>query len=203
MTALNEQRRRFTIALVVMGIVCLAAGLYLVDPVGASGTKREQELLDKQRVLREKQDQTGPIKRLPQLVEKAKTDVSTFSSERLAAYPSTVYSNIYDLARKNNVSLGEMKYEVIPEPPPPLQLLQVTATVSGGYSNLMRFINGLERDSLFFVIRDLQLSDIRGPNAGSIQLRLSMDTYLRERKPNEKPGTPGKSTSDEEEDDSE
>jgi type IV pilus assembly protein PilO len=203
MAALNEQRRRFTAALVVMGIMCILAGLYLVDPVGASGAKREQELLDKQKTLRDKEEQTRPIRNLPQLVEKAKTDVNKFSSDRLAAYPSTVYSSIYDLAKKNNVSLGEMKYEVIPEPPPPLQLLQVTATVSGGYSNLVRFINALERDKIFFVIRDLQLSDTKGQSSNSIQLRLGMETYLRERKPNEKPGTPSKKTTDDEEDDSE
>jgi type IV pilus assembly protein PilO len=195
MAALSAQRRRFTSTVVAMGVVCLFCGLYLIGFF--SGPPRDQELLTKQSELRQKEDAARPIQRLPQLVEKAKTDIGAFSSDRLTAFPSTVYNNIYDLARKNNVALGEMKYETFDDPPAPLKLLHIQARVSGGYANLVRFINAVERNKLFFVVRDLQLSDTKGQN--SIQLTLSMDTLLRPRQPNEKPGAPAKSAADDEE----
>jgi hypothetical protein len=199
MPILTQQRRRFTALLVAMGVICLLAAFFLIAPITKSSAQQYQELNDKQQQLRAREAESKPIQRLPELVEKAKADYRTFASERLTAFPSTVYNNIYDLARKNNVSLGEMKYEAFDDPPEAsgLKLLHVQARVSGDYSHLMRFINALERNKLFFVIRDLQLSDIRGQN--SVQLGLSMDTYLRPRQPNEKPGTPAKSSDEEEE----
>jgi hypothetical protein len=203
MPVLTQQRRRFTALLVAMGVICLVAALFLIAPITASSAQRYQELTDKQQQLRAKEAENKPIQRLSELIERAKVDYRMFSSDRLAAFPSTVYNNIYDLARKNNVSLGEMKYEAFDDPPEAsgLKLLRVQARVSGDYSNLVRFINALERNKLFFVIRDLQLSDIRGQN--SVQLALSTDTYLRPRLPDEKPGTPVKSSADEEEEEGE
>jgi type IV pilus assembly protein PilO len=203
MAALTQQRRRFTALLLGMGVICLVAALFLLAPITASSAQRYQELNEKQQLLRAREAENKPIQRLSELIEKAKSDYQRFSSDRLTAFPSTVYNNIYDLARKNNVSLGEMKYEAFDDPPEAsgLKLLHVKARVSGGYPDLVKFINALERNKLFFVIRDLQLSDTRGQSG--LQLQLSMDTYLRPRQPDEKPGVLPKSASDEEEDDSE
>jgi hypothetical protein len=200
---LTQQRRRFTALLVSMGVICAVALFILLGPGIGDAAPRYQELTHKQQLLRTREAENRPIQRLSELIEKAKGQYQTFSSDRLTAYPSTVYNSIYDLARKNNVQLGEMKYEVFDDPPEAsgLKLLHVQARVSGGYANLVKFINALERNKLFFVIRDLQLSDTRGQSG--LQLQLSMDTYLRPRQPNEKPGTLSKPASDGEGDDSE
>lgn len=188
MAALTQQRRRFTFALVAMGIICLLAALFLVAPITASSAQRYDELRNKQDQLRAREKETRPIRNLSQLIDKAKTDYSRFSSDRLTAFPSTVYTDIYELARKNNVSLGEMKYDSYDTDAPTLKLLQVQARVSGSYPNLVRFINAIERDRLFFVIRTLELTDTKSDKGEqNIQLALKMETYLRPRQPNEKP----------------
>lgn len=199
MAALTQQRRRFTFALVAMGIICLLAALFLVAPITASSAQRFDELRAKQEQLRTREKETRPIRNLSQLIDKAKTDYSTFSSERLTAFPSTVYTDIYELARKNNVSLGEMKYDSYDTETPSLKLLQVQARISGGYPNLVRFINAIERDKLFFVIRTLQLTDTRADRGEqNVQLTLTMETYLRPRQPNEKPSVSKSAPADEE-----
>ena len=210
MAALTQQRRRFTFALVAMGIICLLAGLFLVAPITASSAQRYDELRVKQEQLRNREKEIRPIRNLSQLIDKAKTDYSRFSSDRLTAFPSTVYTDIFDLAKKNNVSLGEMKYDSFDQystntslalPPEGLKLLQVQARVSGQYPNLVRFINAIERDKLFFVIRTLQLTDTRADKGEqNVQLTLTMETYLRPRQPNEKPSVSKQAPADDEED---
>ncbi len=195
----TQQHRRFTFALVAMGIVCLLAALFLAAPITASSAQRFDGLRNKQDQLRAREKEIRPIRNLSQLIDKAKTDYNRFSSDRLTAFPSTVYTDIYELARKNNVSLGEMKYDSYDTETPTLKLLQVQARVSGGYPNLVRFINAIERDKLFFVIRTLQLTDTKADRGEqNVQLTLTMETYLRPRQPNEKPAVAKNGPADEE-----
>jgi hypothetical protein len=50
------------------------------------------------------------------------------------------------------------------------------AGISGDYSQIMKFINSLERDPTFFVIRAMGLT---GQQGGQVNLRLSVSTWLR------------------------
>ncbi len=50
------------------------------------------------------------------------------------------------------------------------------ANISGGYPQIMRFVNSLERDQTFFVIRGMQLT---GQQGGLVNLRLRVSTWLR------------------------
>ena len=50
------------------------------------------------------------------------------------------------------------------------------AGISGSYPDIMRFVNSLERDQNFFVIRAMQLT---GQQGGQVNLRLRVSTWLR------------------------
>ena len=50
------------------------------------------------------------------------------------------------------------------------------AGISGEYPQIMRFVNGLERDQTFFVIRAMALT---GQQGGLVNLRLRVSTWLR------------------------
>ena len=50
------------------------------------------------------------------------------------------------------------------------------AGISGEYPQIMRFINSLERDPTFFVIRTMALT---GQQGGQVNLRLRLSTWLR------------------------
>lgn len=185
MAVLTQQRRRFTFAAIAMAVVCILGALYLIAPVTASSAEKQQQLLQRQQQLRQTEDQTRPIQKLPELVSKAQSDIKRFYAERLPAFPSTVYNSVYELARKNNVALSEVRYEAFDTNVSSLQLLQIEAKVSGNYANIVHFINAVERNKLFFVIDGLQLSEQK--QGDNVQLTVRMETYLRPRAPNEKP----------------
>ena len=50
------------------------------------------------------------------------------------------------------------------------------AGISGEYPQIMRFVNSLERDRTFFVIRAMSLT---GQQGGLVNLRLRVSTWLR------------------------
>ncbi len=50
------------------------------------------------------------------------------------------------------------------------------AGITGDYQQIMRFVNSLERDQTFFVIRGMQLT---GQQGGLVNLRLRVSTWLR------------------------
>ena len=50
------------------------------------------------------------------------------------------------------------------------------AGISGSYPEIMRFVNSLERDQNFFVVRTMSLT---GQQGGLVNLRLRVSTWLR------------------------
>ncbi|MGA3082597.1 MAG: hypothetical protein ABSD44_14690, partial [Terracidiphilus sp.] len=54
--------------------------------------------------------------------------------------------------------------------------ISMDAGITGAYPQIMRFINSLERDKTFFVIRGLQLTSQQG---GMVNLNLLVSTWLR------------------------
>jgi hypothetical protein len=54
--------------------------------------------------------------------------------------------------------------------------ISLDAGITGDYPQIMRFVNGLERDQTFFVIRAMALT---GQQGGLVNLRLRVSTWLR------------------------
>jgi hypothetical protein len=50
------------------------------------------------------------------------------------------------------------------------------SSISGSYPDIMRFVNSLERNEMFFVIRGMQLTSQQG---GLVNLRLRVSTWMR------------------------
>jgi hypothetical protein len=79
-----------------------------------------------------------------------------------------------EIAQKANVRLGRVQYALAPALKDTSEV-RIDASVSGDYTAIMRFINSLERDKMFFVINRLTLT---GQQGGLVNLRLLVTTYL-------------------------
>jgi type IV pilus assembly protein PilO len=124
------------------------------------------------------QAQLRHIHDLPAKVDQARTDESAFVDERIAPDYSTIVAEIGTLAAKENVRLTRATYTpgASAEGITPVR---IDASLSGPYSQLMHFINDLERDKhhVFFIITGVALN---GQQGGLVNLRLRVDTFLRE-----------------------
>ncbi len=113
---------------------------------------------------------------LPKKVDMADVDAQKFYDQRIAPNYSTILAQLGAVATKNTVRLSRAAYAEKPAAGG-LTELDIDAGLVGQYSNLMRFINGIERDQdhVFFIIDDVTLN---GQTGGLVNLRLRMTTYI-------------------------
>jgi Tfp pilus assembly protein PilO len=119
--------------------------------------------------------QTAPLRGLDKRVDETRTKMHAFYDKRIPANYSSISSRIGDLGVASGVRLSRVQYTQ-GQPGPDLTEIVVEAGISGEYSQIMRFVNTLERDQNFFVIRAMALA---GQQAGQVNLRLRVSTWLR------------------------
>ncbi|MGA7522587.1 MAG: hypothetical protein WBW84_08890 [Acidobacteriaceae bacterium] len=114
---------------------------------------------------------------LPKKVEQANGDAQTFFDARIAPDFSTILAQLGSVASKNKVRLSRAGYSPVPSIDG-LTEVEIDAGLSGQYTDLMHFINDLERDKdhVFFIIDGVTLT---GQQGGLVNLRLRLRTYLR------------------------
>ncbi len=118
---------------------------------------------------------TTPLKGLDKKIDQAKLDQQAFYDKRFPANDSQVLTELGALAVKNNVLLSRAQYGYR-KPQQGLVEMQIAANLSGDYAPIVRFINGLERDKLFFLIYGVALN---GQQNGVVSLRMHLTTFLR------------------------
>jgi hypothetical protein len=160
--------------------VVLAADVFLGVRYGlawrAIGSVRSPEFVQENVRLVQLEAQMRHLNDLPQKVDAADVAAQKFYDARLAPNYSTVLSQLGAVAAKSSVKLTRAAY-VQSAAPSGLTELHIDAGLTGEYSNLMHFINGLERDQdhVFFIINGVTLN---GQQGGQVNLRLRLTTYL-------------------------
>jgi hypothetical protein len=138
---------------------------------------RQRTLLTTARV------QAEPLRGLDTKIAASTEDADAFYADRLPYAHSQVLSELGRLTQKSNVRLANVQYAEAPvlSGADRLTELRMDASVSGDYRPIVEFINGLERDKMFFLVNGINLS---GQQTGMVNLRIRLTTYLRA--PNEK-----------------
>ena len=134
------------------------------------------EALDGKRVqLRALNLETAPLRGLDQRVEKARKQLGDFYQKRIPPNYSSIDARIVELQVASGVRLTRVQYTQ-GAPGPGLTEISLDASISGDYPAIMRFMNSLERDPMFFIIRTMALT---GQQGGLVNLRLRVSTWLR------------------------
>lgn len=114
---------------------------------------------------------------LPQKVDAADVDAQKFYKERIAPNYSTMLAQLMGTAEKDHVQLSRSGYaqETAIQG---LTEVSIEAGLSGQYTDMVHFINDVERDKdhVFFLIDGITLT---GEQGGLVNLRLRLKTYLR------------------------
>ncbi|HUX44477.1 MAG TPA: hypothetical protein VMV57_06975 [Terracidiphilus sp.] len=119
--------------------------------------------------------QTAPLRGLDGRVATTREQIRAFEDKRIPADYSSIATRIGELQVRSGVRLSRVLYS---QGAPGNQLTEISmdAGISGQYPQIMRFVNGLERDPMFFVIRAMSLT---GQQGGVVNLRLRVSTWLR------------------------
>ncbi len=131
-------------------------------------------LAGKQIQLKALEIQTAPLRGLDERVQKTRQQIDAFYKKRIPADYSEISSRIGQLAVTSGVRLSRVEYA---QEKPGVELTEISmdAGISGDYPAIMRFINSLERDQVFFIIRAMSLT---GQQGGLVNLRLRVSTWL-------------------------
>jgi type IV pilus assembly protein PilO len=160
-------------------ILLLALAVALAVRLGfdwaAMDSNSSEILAGKQIQLKALELQTAPLGGLDQRVEKTRQQLDDFYQERIPPNYSSIDARIGELQVGSGVRLSRVQYT---QGASGFALTEITldASISGNYPAIMRFINGIERDPMFFIIRSMSLT---GQQGGLVNLRLRVSTWLR------------------------
>ena len=125
------------------------------------------------------EERAKPLEGLDAKLQDATTDSDTFYHARLPYAYSQVAGELGALAKRERVKLNGVQYSQAPvmdATAGALTEVRMDASLGGDYRPLVLFVNGLERDRMFFVIGAVALT---GQQSGMVGLRLRLTTYLR------------------------
>ena len=119
--------------------------------------------------------ETAPLRGLDKRVDETRNQIQTFYSKRIPRNYSAIATRIGELQIKAGVRLSRVQYTQ-GLPGSDVTEISMDAGISGAYPQIMRFVNSLERDQTFFVVRAMSLT---GQQGGLVNLRLRVSAWLR------------------------
>jgi hypothetical protein len=157
--------------------------LYLLIQMGIAwktASSQNAVALDQQTlVMKTAEIATKPLEGLDGKLAKATEDSDEFYVKRLPVAYSEVLTELGALTKQQGVKMtrGQYAYSpVLDGAAGALTEVRMDESFNGDYRPLVLFINSLERDKMFFLIRGVTLT---GQSSGTVGLRLSLTTYLR------------------------
>jgi Tfp pilus assembly protein PilO len=135
--------------------------------------------LDSQRVtLHAAQIAAMPLRGLDTKLVDSKAEADKFYAKRLPYAYSQVAAELGALTNKQGVRLARVQYAQngMLSGDDALTEVRMDASISGDYRPVVQFINAVERDRMFFLITNINLT---GQQTGVVNLRIRLTTYLR------------------------
>lgn len=174
MPDLKRTRSWLTVAVAILAALDLIALAVLLTPIAGSADSRQQQMDQLWRALKSRE--SAPWRGLDKKIPEARTEIADFYRDRLPDTYSAISTNLDKLGIDSGVKVSGEKYEEKDAAIEGLQRVEIQADVSGGYLQLVKFINSLERNKLFFMVDGLQLAS---EQSGNVKLQIRLETYLR------------------------
>jgi len=189
MPDLRDTRRKLKIGMAALLAVDVIALGILLSPIVGSEISRRDQLADLWKELQVKTREVQPLKGLDKKIPVAREQINEFYKDRFSSQQSDISSDLGKLAQESGVKISEIKYkepgqengvEKESQGVDPAQVglrkVQITAGFEGNYLQLIRFVNALERNHLFFLVDGVELG---GQDNGVVQLKMTLETYLK------------------------
>jgi Tfp pilus assembly protein PilO len=160
-------------AVLLVAVIVLGAR-FGFDWAAVSGRSTDQ-LMYKRVQLKALDMQTEPMRGLDKRLGETRDEINDFYARRIPANYSSISGEIGQVAVRSGVRMTRVQYTQR-LPSNNLSEIDLDSGITGRYPEIMRFINSLERDKIFFVIRGMNLT---GQQGGLVNLRLQVATWLR------------------------
>lgn len=176
MANLKRARRNLKTVAVVLLLVDVAAAGFLLSPLGRSPRSQQQEYDRVRLELQAKIREVVPLRGMDRKLGEAQRQIGKFYKDRLPGGYSSISAELGKLAQESGVRISQGKYDSSPAELKGLQQVKMEATLEGDYLPIVKFINALERDKMFFIVDSVTLGQEQG---GAVRLQLKLETYLK------------------------
>jgi type IV pilus assembly protein PilO len=174
MPDLKKARRGLTVVIAAFVLVDVMAMAMLLTPLAGSEATRQAEM--NRLWVSLKQRESAPWRGLDKKIPKAQQEIGDFYHQRFADTYSTISTSLDKIGSESGAKVSGEKFDQKDAEIEGLQRVEISSDVSGDYLQLVRFINGLERSKLFFMVDDLALGNEQN---GVVKLEIKLETYLR------------------------
>jgi type IV pilus assembly protein PilO len=172
-----NQRTLLSAGVAVMAVLTLYLLVRFTMALFTAHSVSAAEMQQRQLQLKAQDLQIAPMRGMDQKLALANQQAKDFEQQRLPATYSAFLTELGKLQKDTGVRQTRVSYTPVPkESGSGLTEIHMEASLMGDYQPLMKFINQMERDKLFFVIRGVTLT---GQQGGVVNLRLRANTYLR------------------------
>ncbi len=159
-----------------LAAIDVAAVALLLSPLAGSPSARRQQMDSLWKELQVKTRQVEPLRNFDKKIVLAHQQIEEFYQQRLPDRDSVISEELGKVAGESGVQIGQVKYTPKDVNDVGLRPEVIEASVSGDYLQIMKFINSLERDQLFFIVDSIGLG---GEQGGQVKLQMKLETYLK------------------------
>jgi Tfp pilus assembly protein PilO len=174
MPDINEARRRFRLVLAILLAFCMGAAGVLLSPIGRT---RHRQLEELQAELQAKSIANVPLQGIDRKLVDAQGEIANFYRDRLPSSYASISERLGAIASETGVSLTTGQYRAVPSGAPGLEHLLISASITGDYLHAVKFINATERESMFFVVDGVSLTQQQG---STVQLQIRIEAFRKE-----------------------
>jgi Tfp pilus assembly protein PilO len=165
----------YSAAVAGLGIVFVALCMELSFGYLLGAAEHRADIGVKRNRLESISSEVNPLRSLRKDIGDTRNSIAGFYSERIPPTYSQVVSSLGEVAIHSGVSLAHVSYSQ-GTPGTDLSEISMEVAVGGDYGQLVRFVNGIERNRTFFVIRALSFT---GQQGGDVTLQVRISTWLR------------------------
>ena len=141
----RDARQKVKIAIAALVALDLIALVVMFSPLVGSERSRREQLDQLWRELQQKTRAAEPLRDFDKKIVTARQQIDDFYKNRLPAQDSAIYEEMGKLAAQSGVKIGQIRSKAKDTESVGLRPVEIDADFSGGYLQLIRFINGLER----------------------------------------------------------
>lgn len=165
------------VAAVLLMCVALTAGLafeYFLD-----GAEHQNNLITKRARLESLSNEVRPFRSIGKDIDDTRLSIAQFYADRIPPTYSQVLNSLGGVAIRSGVSLSHVAYSE-GKPGSDLSEVSMDVSIAGDYPRLMNFVNGIEREKTFFVVRALSFT---GQQGEEVTLHVRISTWMRTERP--------------------
>lgn len=176
MPDLSNSRRKLKIAIGTMLAADVLAVAVLFSPLVGSADSRKLEINELRAQLTKKNREMEPLRNVDKKLVLAQAQIADFYKVRFAAQDSELLKQLGTLATENGIRMEQAKYKQEDAETPGVIPVEIEGSFSGDYLQLVRFINTLERSTMFFEVDGVELA---GESTGAVKLQIAIHSFLR------------------------